>query len=274
MDVTNILNSINIISEKIFKSVEGEVFKTLDDIYIISNEVLKKEPLKNLFHSELNSNIILLLSSFIILFSIFYLIIYAVSLYNGNEQESIFKFIFRVGFCLLASLSSYYLCELVLSLNGILTEIISSIGKDLTGQEICFESLKEAILNLDEYMSEEFLSIDGMIKGVISFGATTILISFAIRYVTVIALILVAPVVIMLASSDLTQSIFLSWIKLFLTNIFMQNIVVVILIIPLAFKHYDSNMYKIVLIGSIYLLYKINNFSKEILDFRKVIKSK
>ena len=40
MEVTNIINAINTIAEKIFKSVEGEVFKGLDDLLIINEKIL------------------------------------------------------------------------------------------------------------------------------------------------------------------------------------------------------------------------------------------
>ncbi|MBR6614022.1 MAG: hypothetical protein IKK84_04575, partial [Clostridia bacterium] len=51
-----------------------------------------------------------------------------------------------------------------------------------------------------------------------------------------------------------------------LLNLLMQNIVVVVLIIPLSFKNTDEIMYKIVLVGSIYLLYKINTFARELIN--------
>ena len=44
MEVTNIINAINIVAEKIFKSVEGEVFKGIDDLLIINEKILVKEP--------------------------------------------------------------------------------------------------------------------------------------------------------------------------------------------------------------------------------------
>ena len=114
-------------------------------------------------------------------------------------------------------------------------------------------------------MSEEALSIDGIIKGVISFGATTMLITFAIRYVTIMFLILVSPIAIMCASSSMTYGIFKNWTRSFLGNLLMQNIVVMILMIPLCVREVDNDLFKIILVGSIYLLYRINSFSKEFL---------
>lgn len=266
MDVNNILNSINVVAEKIFKSVEGEVYELLDKLFNISPDILKEEPLNKLLNSNLNDSIVLLLSSLVILFIIIYLITRMISMYNGNEQENIFRFMLKVGLALIISTSSFYIIETILTLNSMVTEVILSIGEDITKEEISFVALREVITNLDSFMSSDFLSLDGMIKGVVSFGATAILLTLVVRYVTVIILIVISPVAFMLAASDVTYGLFFSWCKTLVVNLLMQQVISVILIIPLALKNTDETMYKIVLTGSIYLLYKINNFSKELLS--------
>ena len=92
-----------------------------------------------------------------------------------------------------------------------LTNIILNIGEDITKKEISFESLKECITNIEKSMSSDAISIDGVIKGVISIGASSILITLAIRYVTIIVLIILSPVAIMLAANDNTYSLFLAY---------------------------------------------------------------
>ncbi len=263
MEVTNIINAINVIAEKIFKSVEGEVFKGLDNLLIINNEFLDKEPLKTLFVKSDGEGLIVLVMSFVIFFLIYYITYRMIAMYNGENVDNVFKYMLRIIVCVICSASSLFILEQVFNINGLLTETIASLGKDLTGEKICFESLRELVLNIDEYMSKEALSIDGIIKGVISFGATTILITFAIRYVTIIFLSIVSPVAIMFAASSATYGIFKSWVKMFLGNLFIQNVVVIILMIPLAVRDVDGDLFKIILVGSIYLLYRINNFSKE-----------
>ena len=265
MEVTNIINAINVIAEKIFKSVEGEVFKGLDDLLVINHGILDKEPLKTLFVKSDGDGLLVLSMSFVIFFLVYYIVARMIAMYNGETIDNIFKYMLRIIICVICSASSLFILEQVFNINGLLTETITSIGKDLTGEKICFESLRELVINLDEYMSEEALSIDGIIKGVISFGATTILITFAIRYVTIIFLSIVSPIAIMFAASGATYGIFKSWLKMFLGNLFIQNIVVIVLMIPLAVREADDDLFKIILVGSIYLLYRINNFSKEFL---------
>lgn len=265
MEVNNILETINIIAEKIFKSVEGEIFKNLDEILIIDETILEKEPLHTLFVKNFGEGFVVLIFSFIIFFLVYYIVVRTITMYNGENVDNIFKYILRLIVCAICSTSCLFLCEQVLALNKLLTDIILNIGKDLTGAEVCFESLKEVVINLDKFMSQEALSVDGIIKGIISFGATTILITFAIRYVTLIFLILISPMAIMFAASSTTYGMFKSWIKLFFGNLFMQEIVLIILMIPLGFKNTDQNFFRIILAGTIYILYRINNFSKEFL---------
>ena len=265
MEATNIINAINTVAEKIFKSVEGEVFKGLDDLLIIDETILEKDPLSTLFIKAETSGLILLISSFILFFFVYYVLSRVISMYNGEVSENIFKYILRIIVCVILSTSSIYILKEILMLNGIVTNIIAQIGKDLTGETICFENLREVITNLDKYMSSEALSIDGIIKGVISFGASTILISFAIRYVTLIFLIIVSPITIMFASSSATYGIFKSWSRLLIINLLVQNIVVIILMIPLSIKNSNNESFKIILVGSIYLLYRVNNFTKDFL---------
>lgn len=262
----NIINNLNVLLEKFFGTVESEVFEVLDKLYKITPKLLEEEPLKKILAKDTEENIILILISLITLFIIFYLITYIFSLYSGNKQENIFKFVFKVSIFLILSSSSVYIIETILDLNNMLTNIILNIGEDITKKEISFESLKECITNIEKSMSSDAISIDGVIKGVISIGASSILITLAIRYVTIIVLIILSPVAIMLAANDNTYSLFLAWLKSFLISILTQNIIAVILIIPLSFKNTDGIMYKIVLVGSMYLLYKINNFVREIIN--------
>ena len=265
MEVENILSAINIIAEKIFKSVEGQVFKGLDEFLIINESILEKQPLKTLFVKSDGEGLTVLIGSFVIFFTIYYILSRTIALYNGENTNNVFKYILRIVICLICSISSLFICEQILSINGLLTDVIAGVGKDLTGEKICFESLREIVINLEEFMSEDAISVDGIIKGVISFGATSILITFAIRYVTIIFLILISPLAIMFAASSATQGIFKSWAKMLCGTLLVQEVVLVILMIPISVKDMDSNLFRIILVGSIYLLYKINNFSKEFL---------
>ncbi len=261
----NILSSINILLEKIYKSVEYNIYELLDRLVDISNDVLKNEPLKYIFKDSDKEGIIFISTSLVLFYILQYMLLKFIAMYNGKNTENIFKYIFKVILCVIFTSSSMYICETVLEINSLFTEIISSLGENITGEKISFNSLKEVIVDLEKYMGQDCVSLDGLIKGFISFGSVTLLINYAVRYVTVIFLIIIMPLAIMFSISPYTKGIFNSWIKLFIVNLSMQWIVKFILIIPISIKEINTDMFKIIIVGTIYVLYKINGFVKEFL---------
>ena len=261
----NILSSINILLEKIYKSVESNVYELLDRLVDISPDILKNEPLKYLFKDSDKEGIIFISTSLILFYILQYMLLKFVAMYNGKNPENVFRYIFKVMLCVIFTSSSLYICKTVLEINSVFTDIISSLGENITGEKISFNSLKEVILDLQKYMGEDCISLDGLIKGFISFGSVTLLINYAVRYVTIVFLIIVMPLAIMFSISPYTKGIFNSWVKLFVVNLSMQWIVKFILIIPISIKEVGTDMFKIIIVGTIYVLYKINGFVKEFL---------
>ena len=62
------------------------------------------------------------------------------------------------------------------------------------------------------------------------------------------------------------KGIFDVWIKMFITSLSIQIIVKFIIFIPISYKSKDTLLYKIILVGAIYLLYQVNNFTNQILQ--------
>ena len=259
----NLLNSINIILEKIYKSVEGNVYELLDKLVTISSDILKEEPLKHIFKDE--NGVIFVATSLILFYVVQYILMKLIAMYNGNNPENIFKFVLRMVITVVIASSSKYICEIVLQINEMFTNIISSIGESISKHEISFVGFGEVVTDLEKYMSTDNLGVDGLIKGFISFGAITLLINYSVRYVTIIFCILVMPFAVMFSITPSTRGIFNSWIKICIVNLSQQWIVKFLLIIPLCFKEIDTDIFKIIVLGTIYLLYKINIFSKEFL---------
>lgn len=259
-----ILDSINVILEKIYKSVEGNVYELLDKLTTISADILKEEPLKYIFKDD-KYGIIFVATSLILFYIVQYMIMKLVSMYNGNNPENIFKFVVRIIITVVIASSSKYICELVLEINEIFTNIITGLGENISNNKISFAGFGEVITDVEKYMSKDNLGIDGLIKGFISFGAITLVIHYSVRYVTIVFCILVMPFTIMFTITPATRGIFYSWLKICIINLCQQWIVKLLLIIPLSFKNIDTEIFKIVVLGTIYLLYKINIFSKEFL---------
>lgn len=264
MEANNIISTINTVAEKIFSSVEGQLYPLLDKIVIITPSILKQEPLKNMFIEDKAIAMTLVATSFITFFVLYFAFSRIVSMYSGEETENLWKNIIQIILFAILTSTSYYICKEILNINHLFTEVVKSALEDVTENKITFENLKEVIKELDEYMSSDFISIDGMIKGLISFGTVSLVLNFSIRYVTIIFLLLISPIAFMMGASQLTRGLLNTWLKLLITNLLTQVVTIVIISIPLAFRSIDSITFKIVLVGTIYMLYKINNLTREL----------
>lgn len=261
----DIITNINIVLEKIYSSIDGKVYNLLDDLCVISTDIITKNPLNKIFIDGSDKGMEVIAFSLISCYVISLMVEYMMSMYNGNKPSSIYKRVIKIIICSVFMSSSIYICKVVININYIFTEMIADIGETLVGEKICFESFKEKITDLNEYMNQDFVSLDGIIKGFVSFGTITLLINYASRYVTIIFIILTSPIAIMFSASNLTRGIFKAWIKTGITNLFIQWITMFILIVPLAFNEIGTTIYKVIIVGTIYLMYRINSFSREIL---------
>ena len=193
MDTQNIINSLNTVSEKLFKSIEGEVYSRIDDLVNITPKIFKEQPLKEIFFQDKINLLVLIANSLILFYIIYFVILKIISIYNGNKSQSVYIFVLKLIIVAALVNSSYYLCQEIINLVSLFTDCIDGVLEDIAGQTINFENLNESILKIDDLMKSDMLSLDGVIKGVISFGSISILINFAIRYVTIIFLIIVSP---------------------------------------------------------------------------------
>ncbi len=264
MDLNNILTNLNQIAEKIYISTEEEVYKTLDSLVNITTDILKQEPLKHLF-TDNSINVIMLLGNVLIIFNVtYFMLTLLISMFNGNKAEKVYSFIFKIIIVTLLVNNSYFIAETILNFNTYLSEIVSEYGNSITGSEITFNNLKDKIVSIEDFLNTDLISLDGIIKGVVSFGAVTILINFSIRYVMIVILIFLLPVALSTLASELTQNLFYTFIKSLIVTLLTGPIVKLIIILPLMYKDTGSIMYKIVLVGSIYIIYRINTYLKEL----------
>ena len=261
MNVTDIISNLNNVFEKLFKSVEAEVYVVLDSIVCIDKNIFKIEPIKNIIDSN---GIVIIANAIMFFLIIYYIFTVLISMYNGNKYENVYHLIIKLLLISVLINSSYYITEQIIDINFQITEAVESLCEDLANKEITFENLKENIINIKDFMNSDFMSLDGIIKGVISFGTVNILINFCVRYATIILLIIISPVAFCMLFSNLTKGAFYTWIKILITNLLVQIVLKVLLSIPLIYTDTNSIMYKIVLVGTIYIIYKLNNFVKEL----------
>ena len=264
MDINNIISSISVLSEKIFKSIEGEVYDLLDNIILIGPNLLKDEPLNKIFFPKGINGIIVIANSLIIFYTTYYILTRIISMYNGNTVESVYKFIIKLVIIVLLVNNSYDICNEVLNINEVLNNTIDKACVDIAKKEVSFKSLKEEITSIEQLKKDSEISIDTITKNMLSFMSISLLITFAIRYVTVILLSILSPFAFVCLTSNITRGISKSIGKLFFLNLFFQMIIKLLLVIPIIYTDKTSIIYKVVLIGTMYMLYRANSFVREI----------
>ena len=264
MDINNLLESLNVIIEKFLSSIEGQVFDILDKITLVGPDILKSEPLKYIFFENKINGIIIIANSLVLLYACYYIFNRVLSMYNGTDVESVNNFIFKIVLITLLVNNSYYICEEILNINNIFSECVDTFSKDIVKSEVNFTAFKKEIISLKEAIKGDNLTIDGIIKSMLAFLSMSMLITFSIRYVTIIILIIISPFAFICLLSNATRGISKMWGKLLFINLITQIFIKIILIIPLVYKDKDSQIYKVILLGTMYILYKGNTFIREL----------
>ena len=191
MNTQDIIGNFNILVEKIIKSVENEVYENIDSILVIDKKIFKVEPLNKLILEDDINGFIMLANAMILFYFVYYIFSTLISLYNGNQIININKYIIKMVVIVIAVNSSYYICKQIIDIFYVVTDVIDTIGLDITGKELIFQNFREVINIVEDLDTTDILSMNGIIKSFISFGSISIFISLAIKYTSVIFLILI-----------------------------------------------------------------------------------
>lgn len=132
--------------------------------------------------------------------------------------------------------------------------------------DICFSrlvSISDSVIRIEEHSSSVF-SIDGIIKTIVSVGFLNLVFIYSIRYILLKVFILISPFAILTLSMHSTSSIFKSWLKCFLSLLFIEHFASLILIVMFSIEYSSTNLVsKLLFIGAIFALTKVNNYVKE-----------
>lgn len=198
---------------------------------------------------------------------LYYSISSFISYYTFSSNQHPLQFIFRLLIFTLLMNFSFFLCEQLISLNSLISSSIRSLGENLFNQNICFSGLIEQINSIASIGEDSFnlFSIDGLLKGFISYGLLNLIFSYSLRYIMVKVFILLSPFAIMTLILDRSAWFFKSWFKSFLSLLLLQNFVSIILVVTFSIDYSDDILSKLLYIGSIYALLKANHFIRELI---------
>lgn len=248
--------------------IENEILKVIEKIADINEEIFSYEPLKSFYNRDSVNNIKLLIFSIIFAIIIFrvgktILCLYKESCLNYMSQITI-KGILAI---IIVTNSSYILKE-VISLNYLFTETIESLLSEIANEEISFKSLIKSFESVEEFFKDKFkISIKDSSKIISCVLLIALLFIFSIRYVIIILFIILFPFLVLFFLFNSNNYILKKAFAFFVLNLLVQNLNKFILFIPIISK--KEELYEIILIGILFLLYKINKSIINMVDIWK-----
>lgn len=262
-----IINTINTIFSTLFSSIDNSIYSSLDNLTFISADIFNNSIIKTLLNSKISNSLILICNSLLVGFIIFYCIKLLYSHFTYVELEKPSQFVFKVLIFSICINSSFFICEQILNINYLISACISEIGKNILNVDISFNSL---ILNLNSIINIEkdsfnIFSIDGLLKGFISFGLFNLIFSYSLRYIIIQVFILISPFSFLTLINNSTSWFFKNWLRNFIGLLLLQSLISLILLVVFSINYNSSDILsKVLYVGGIYALTRANVYIKEL----------
>lgn len=260
-----IIQTINTLISNLFSSIDNNLYSILDDLVFINSDIMKNPHLVSIFNEDASSSLIVIANSLVIGFLIYYSMSYLLSHFTFTNIQNPMQIIFKLILCTIAINFSYFFCNQIVFLNSTVSLAIREVGENIFSHEICFSSLLNTltVINYDNQLVVSFFSFDGIIKSIISIGLLNLSLSYSLRYVMVLVFILISPFAFLSLILPNTSWIFKTWLKTFLSLLFLQLLIPLILIVSFSFNNSSDMLSHLIHIGSIYALTKANHYIKE-----------
>lgn len=261
-----ILSTINELFSSLFSSIDESIYTALDEISFINTDILKSPYLEKLFGTSSTTGILMIANALLIGFVLYFAIKHLLSSFAIVEAQNPYHFILKIIFIGICVNCSFFICEQIINLNALVSSAIRDVGSDILDTNICFSKLidiSDSIILIEENKSNVF-SIDGIIKTVVSLGFLNLIFIYSIRYILIKVFILISPFAIMTLSMRSTSFLFKSWLKCFLSLLFIELFASFILIVMFSIEYNANNLIsKLLFIGSIFALMKVNNYVRD-----------
>lgn len=263
---TNILSTINELFSSLFSSIDSSIYHALDEIAFIDTGILHSTYLEKLLGSSSNTGILVIANAILIGFILYFAIRHLLSSFAIVESQNPYRFVLKLILIGILMNSSFFFCEQIVNINSLISSAIREASGNFLHTKICFSNLINIsnIIILIEENTQNIFSIDGIIKTIVSVGFLNLTFLYSIRYILIKVFILLSPFAILTLSNPSTSFIFKSWIKCFISLLFIELFASLILTITFSIEYSSSNLIsKFLFIGSIFALMKVNNYVRD-----------
>ena len=257
-----LIQTINSIFSTLFSSIDNTLYEQLDSLVFVDSNILSASFIKSLVGNNNYNSFVYLSNAMLLGVCLFYILRYFYSNFVETYTEKPLQFIFKLFIFAFLINSSYFIIEQLLNIVSLFSSSIQEIGNNITNSEISFSCL---IKILNSYISTDNLnfnifSFDGLLKSFVSIELTTLLFTYSLRYILIQIFILFTPFMFLCLLNSSTTWIFKAWFKCLFSLLILQIVIPVVLIVIISIA--PTN--KILLVGSIYSLIRINSYIKEI----------
>ena len=240
-----IIDTINTILGNLFSSIDNNLYNLLDDITFVNSNILHDKNFENIFGTSTSNGILLIANSLLLGIILYFAIRYLLSHFTYSKIESPHSFLIKLIICGICMNCSYFLLTQYLDIFSNISLAIRNLGENLFNKNICFSEL---ILDINNNISInvssiDVFSLDGLIKGIISFSLLNLVFSYSLGYVLIKVFVLIAPFAILSNSLDSTSWFFKSWFRNLFSLLFIQIIVSIILLILFSIDYSSSNLF-------------------------------
>lgn len=258
-----IINTINSLLGSLFSSIDNSVYNVLDNFAFINSNILTDSFFEKAFGYTSNNGLLFIANSLLTAVCIYYCFKLIYSHFTGIQIERPYQFIFKLLIFGIFINSSFFICEFFLHFTSLITDAIRDVGTSIVGEKICFSSLIEninSVITLDSNSINVF-SFDGMLKSLISVSFISLLFSYSLRYIMIKVLLLIMPFAFLTLINQSSSWFFKAWLKIFLSLLFIQPFISIILIIIFALDFSSVDIAnKVLCIGAIFALIKANSY--------------
>lgn len=266
--VESIRQSLNELFSGLFSSIDNNIYSILDNLIFVNSKITSEPAIQKLLGENISDGILLICNSLVLGFIIFYAANFLFSHLTFAKTQRPGQFIFKSIIFIALMNSSLWICNQIINIVSIVTDIIKTLGKSTFGYEISFSNLINHI-NSTVYLSDSgfsLFSFDGIIKSFTSFGLINLLFTYSLRYIMLQVFILVSPFAFLCLINDSTSWFFSSWLRSFISLLLVQILISLILTLGFSLNlNSGTNLSKLLLIGTIYALLRSNSFMQEII---------
>lgn len=268
LSLTDIIkNAINDILSQIFSSIDNNLYSILDNLVFVDSSIIDNKYLLKIIGSNYSEGILLLCNSLILGIIVYYAANYLFSHFTFSKVDSPGQFVFKTIIFSILMNYSVYICSQIINIISVSTSFIISIGENLLGKSISFNTFINTLNELSYISSSslDIFSFSGIIKSFVNYGLLTLLFSFSLRYIMIQVFIIICPFAFLCLINSKTSWFFYSWLRSFCSLLLIQILIAIILILSLCIDVSNSILSIVLHIGTIYALSYANSYLKTLI---------